>query len=253
MNKLYDEVKTALRRDIEREIYKSGEKIPSESQLTQSLGVSAITVRRALRDLVMEGLLIGKQGIGMFVADNRCVVRSLRSDFRDSMADQIRRAGLEPKITKLAISEVLGQKVILEILKVRSGSVLHCVEKLILADDRPISVERDYLPSRLASLNDDLASTYLIPLLISRGIRIDHIDYRVEGGSVSAEDASLLELAPGMPILKVHYTPIGAGAVPVATGMSISRADRFAYEFRVNVGLKAPKKSRARSKRRARM
>jgi GntR family transcriptional regulator len=253
MTKLYDDVKNVLRRDIERGTYRAGEKIPSESQLTRILGVSAITVRRALRDLVMEGLLIGKQGIGVFVVDNRCVVRSLRSDFRDSMADQIRRAGLQPRIAKLASSEVLGQKVILKNLEMRSGSVLHCVEKLILADDRPISVERDFLPSRLASLNEDLGSNYLIPLLIGRGIRIDHIDYRVEGGSVSAEDAPLLELTPGVPILKVHYTPIGAGAVPVATGMSISRADRFAYEFRVNVSLKAPKKARARKKGRAQM
>jgi GntR family transcriptional regulator len=201
----------------------------------------------------MEGLLIGKQGIGVFVADNRCVVRSLRPNFQDSVADEIRRAGLEPSIVMLARSEIRGPKEILDILKMRRGSALHCVEKLIVADDRPISVERDFLPNRLADLNENLGSNYLIPLLLNRGIRIEHIDYRVEGGSVSAEDAPLLELMAGMPILKIHYTPIGTGSVPVATGVSTSRADRFAYEFRVNINRKAPKKLFGRKGKRTQM
>lgn len=238
MTKLYDNVKMAIREDIHQGRYKTGEKIPSESELTRALGVSAITIRRALRDLVIEGLIIGKQGIGVFVADNRCIVRSLRSDFSSSLADEIRRAGLKPRIRLLSSSEVLGPREINAIMRIRRGGTLFCVEKLILADDRPVSIERDYLPARLSNLNEDLKSDYLIPLLFRRSVPLQHVDYRVEGGSVTAADAALLELSSGAPILKIFYTPIGATSAPAATGVSISRADRFAYDFRVNIGLR---------------
>lgn len=238
MARLYDNVKTAIRGDIQRGRYKTGERIPSESQLTRTLGVSAITIRRALRDLVIEGVLIGRQGLGVFVADNRCIVRSLRSDFRNSLADEIRRAGLEPRIHLLASADLRGPKSVTELLQVRPGSALFGVEKLILADERPVSIERDYLPARLSRLNNEITDDYLIPLLFRRDVRIAYVDYRVEGGPVSAPDAALLELSPGTPILKIFYTPIGPSGAPVATGMSVSRADRFSYEFRVNIGLK---------------
>ncbi len=238
MARLYDTVKTAIRDGIASGHYKTGEKIPSESQLTRALGVSAITVRRALRDLVIEGLLIGKQGLGVFVADNRCIVRSLRSDFRTTMAEEIRRAGLEPSVRLLSLSQLRGPADITEILQMRRGSTLHVAEKLILAGERPVSIERDYLPTRLAQFSADLTGDYLIPLLFRQGIALSHVDYRVEGGSASLVDAALLELSPGTPILKVVYTPMARDGVPAATGISISRADRFAYEFRVGIELK---------------
>ena len=74
---LYERVKSELRRRIAHGDYGPGHRVPSESELVEAFGVSTITVRRAIRELIAEGLLIGRQGLGVFVADNRRIVRDL--------------------------------------------------------------------------------------------------------------------------------------------------------------------------------
>lgn len=238
MAKLYETVKNLIRQQIASDVYSVGSKIPSESQLVQALNVSAITVRRALRDLVMEGLLEAHQGLGVFVADNRQIVRSLRSDFQTSLSQEIVRSGLKPSIKPLSAVNVTASSD--PILSKRANfppdTLLHRVEKLILADGRPISVERDFLPIELLdSCGEDIDKEYLVPLLIKKGVRVSFIDYRIEGGSASEIDAPLLDFKNGFPILKVQYVPMTSNGKPLAFGYSVSRADRIAYDFHVNV------------------
>ncbi len=68
---LFRRVRDDLRRQITSGSFAAGARIPSISELCSSHQVSAITVRRALSDLVTEGLLRGAQGRGMFVAEQR--------------------------------------------------------------------------------------------------------------------------------------------------------------------------------------
>jgi GntR family transcriptional regulator len=73
---LYKHVTRELRRRIDRGVYGRGDRIPSERALVKELRVSAITIRRAIRDLSFEGLLIRRQGLGVFVAQKPKIVRS---------------------------------------------------------------------------------------------------------------------------------------------------------------------------------
>ena len=66
---LYANVAEALRRRIVDGLYEAGHPIPTEGALVQEFGVSPITVRRALRELTFEGMLFGRQGLGVFVAE----------------------------------------------------------------------------------------------------------------------------------------------------------------------------------------
>ncbi len=54
---------------LEEKIYKYGEKLPNENELSQTLGISRTTLREAIRILTSEGILIVKRGRGTFVAD----------------------------------------------------------------------------------------------------------------------------------------------------------------------------------------
>ena len=68
---LYQQLMTRLKNDILAGVYPSGARIPSEQLLCETYGVSRVTVRKAMLDLVQEGLLVRKQGKGTFVADER--------------------------------------------------------------------------------------------------------------------------------------------------------------------------------------
>ena len=68
-------------------------------------------------------------------------------------------------------------------------------------------------------------------LLDAHGIRLDHIDYELEGTTATEAQASLLNVMTGFPLLVIRYTPIGLDGLPMLKGRTTSRADRFTYEF----------------------
>src|SRR5688572_21412574 len=145
---LYANVAEALRRRIVDGLYEAGHPIPTEGALVQEFGVSPITVRRALRELTFEGMLFGRQGLGVFVADRRRIVRVLSGDSRPSIGDEIRRAGLEPSIKELAWAQVREPDVARRLGLAAHASV-HRHDKLILADGEPVSIDVVYLPRDL--------------------------------------------------------------------------------------------------------
>ncbi len=65
---LYQQVKKYIQTQISRDTWKPDARIPSENELVRTLGVSRMTVNRALRELTLEGLLVRLQGVGTFVA-----------------------------------------------------------------------------------------------------------------------------------------------------------------------------------------
>ena len=83
---LYEQLKNAIKEDIQAQIYRPGDRMPSEAELEEKYQVSRITVRRAVKELCEEEILVRKQGKGTFVLS--CGVQS-RFDqlagFHDSM------------------------------------------------------------------------------------------------------------------------------------------------------------------------
>lgn len=229
---LYEDVKQELSRRVADGIYPPGTRIPSASQLTREFGVSTITVRRALRDLTVAGLLRGRQGLGVFVANAPRIVRSLGIDFRTSIGDEIRRAGAQPGVKQLSLSLVVPEARVAELLRVPRQTLVYRLEKLILADNEPAAFDTTYLPKSLGdALRSDLDREFVFPLLIAHGLTPDHIDFRIEAGAVSESQASLFGLPVGFPVLVVDYTPVRPDGTAILTGRSVSRADRFVYSF----------------------
>src|SRR5262245_1935181 len=85
---LYQKVAAEIRRRIRAGVYQPGARIATESELVREFRVSAITVRRAIHDLSVEGLLTSRQGLGIFVTDPRRIVRSLGARVNTSLAEE---------------------------------------------------------------------------------------------------------------------------------------------------------------------
>jgi GntR family transcriptional regulator len=238
---LYDVVARELRRRISVQVYRPGVRIPSERELAREFKVSGITIRRAIRDLSVEGLLVSRQGLGVFVTDTRRIVRSLGRGSRTSVAEEMRRAGVEPGIKELSWSMVAAEERIAGRLAVDPGTLLYRLEKIVLADAEPVGIDIAYLPRPLGeTMRHEVSAEFLFPILLARGVPVDHIDFQIEVSAVSPDQGPLLGLPVGFPLLVVRYTPIGANGAPILTGDAISRADRFVYEFCVHPALHRP-------------
>lgn len=229
---LYEEVSRELRVQIQGGVLEPGVKIPSHKTLGQQFGVSAITVRRAIRDLILEGLLLSRQGLGVFVRDRRRIVRSLGTASTTPFADEIRRAGVVPGIQQLSFSLVPARASTARRLGLDEGTYVYRHEKIILGDGQPLSRETTYLPREVGQfLEEELKESFVFSLLTLHGFKIDHIDFRINGVAASESDAQLFNLSVGFPLIVVHYVLLSPIGEPIAAGSIISRSDRMAFDF----------------------
>lgn len=229
---LYRTVSQTLRERVAGGVYEPGSRIPSVDELALEFGVSSITIRRAIRDLSLEGLLLGRQGLGVFVATKRRIVRSLTADHIAPIEEDVKRAGLDPGIRELDMTLVAadGEPALRALAS--TGRAFYRLERVLLADGEPVGLDTVWLPRRLGDrLKADLREHFIMPLLDAHGVAIDHVDYRFEAATATETQAGLLDVVTGFPLLVIRFTPIGVDGVPVMAGRTTTRADRFAYEF----------------------
>ncbi len=229
---LYRQVAAELRRRIDQGVYTAGARIPSESALVQDFGVSAITIRRAIMELMFEGVLYGRQGLGVFVADRRKIVRVLSGAAPGSMGDEIRRVGLVPSIRELSFERIQAGKELADCLSLRTGATVYRHKKLVFADDEPVALDTVFLKRSLADrLRGRLGSEFAFSLVSELGIELERTDFRFEGTAASEHQAEMLNLAPRAPLVVVHYVLYDTDHRPVIAGYTISRSDRMVFEL----------------------
>jgi DNA-binding GntR family transcriptional regulator len=228
---LYLDVARRLRRRVEKGSYPPGSKLPSLADLCAEFDVSAITVRNALRELMQERLVVGRQGLGVFVKPRAKIHRVLAGNSQRSIGEEIARAGYTARIEELSYVEIKADAELSEQLRVRSGARLFRHEKLTFADDEPVALHAvTMVPALARKLRADLGRYFLFPLLVEHGIATASMRCEFRAVGLGEREARLMELPPGYPMLQVRYTPIKADGAPALSGMTIARSDRFSFE-----------------------
>jgi len=116
---------------------KVGDAIPSERQLTVDLGVSRLTVRAALDDLVREGYLVRRRGSGTFVGEPKIAQELTMSSFTEDM----RRRGMSPASKTLDLRIIPAGAWLGRVLHVSPSEGVVVVKRLRLADRETMAIE----------------------------------------------------------------------------------------------------------------
>jgi GntR family transcriptional regulator len=241
---LYSDLVTALRSRIARALYTPGSRLPSLAALTKEFGVSAITVRRALRELTYEGLVQGHQGLGVFVRTKPRIHRVLAGDPDRTIGDEIGRAGFVPRLEEVDYSTIKANDDVAARFGIRPGTNIFCHQKLTFANDEPVALHVLHLRTALArKLRPELSKLFLFALLDKHRIKIANLKCEFSSTTLSAEHARLFHLPAGQPMMRVDYTAFGTDGHPLLLGLTICRPDRFVFE--VNL----PRRTKARSSR----
>jgi len=241
---LYNDLVMALRTRIARGTYAPDSRLPSLSALTTEFGVSAITVRRALRELTYEGLVEGHQGLGVFVKSKPRIHRVLAGDPDRSIGDEIGRAGFTPRLEEIDYAVVKVADDIAARLGVKPGTGIYRHQKLTFANEEPVALHVLHLRPALARiLRPELSKLFLFALLDRHHIVIDNLKCEFSSTALAAEHARLFQLPPGQPMMRVDYTAIDKQGKTLLLGQTICRPDRFVFE--VNL----PRQSKKRSPR----
>jgi GntR family transcriptional regulator len=225
---LYHRVYKQIAQEIERGALDPGDPLPSERWLCDELGVSRATVRRAIEELMADGL-VEPRGRGTVVSGaafveppNTLVSLSevgrarglaatahvLRSEIRPATIDEADAFGIAP------------------------GAELLELHRLRMLDGLLMSLDTNRVPLRFLPPVDglDFRTASLYEAIEGAGHLLAFADYELEARAASAEEGELLGLAPDAPVLYATTVTIGEDGRIVDLGTTIYRADRYRFQ-----------------------
>jgi len=228
---LYVQVRQKLLEELSN--MEPGEAIPTEAELEKRFAVSRITIRKAIEGLVSDGLLARRQGRGTFVQRSKL---THELDAITSWTEQLRALGYTPHTRDRAAEEILPPKRIAHLLKLVEGEQVIKLRRLRLANQEPITLMFNYLPSRLVPgfVEIPFTSESLYELLQQRyGLVAATATDTVETREASEDEAALLKIQPWSPVLCVTRLSFLDDGAPLEVAVAISRGDR--YQYRVSL------------------
>ncbi|KAF1712383.1 GntR family transcriptional regulator [Pseudoxanthomonas kalamensis DSM 18571] len=220
----YLRLRRALQNLIDAGILRPGQALPGERDLARLLGLSRVTIRKALAGLIESGQLNQRQGAGTFVAE-----RILRQFSRlTSFTDDLRARGLDPQVEFLERStgEVTPEEAMA--LNLSPGSGVVRLYRLRHVDGAPIAIERTLVPLDLLP-DPDTVATSLYEALDAHGNRPRRALQRLRAVALDAQAAGHLQLPEGSPGLLVERRAFLADGRVVESTRSFYRGD--AYDF----------------------
>ncbi|WP_397537567.1 GntR family transcriptional regulator [Rummeliibacillus pycnus] len=143
---LYLQVIDHLKADIEQGVYKENEKLPSEFELSKSLGVSRATLREALRLLEEENIIVRRHGVGTFVNPKPLFTSGIEQ--LSSISSMIEDAGMQPGTNYISSTEHLSNEEDIKRFQCDADESLITIERVRTADGEPVVYCVDQVPAK---------------------------------------------------------------------------------------------------------
>ena len=223
---LYVQIRESLRQEIEQKKLLPGQKLLSEDELASRYGVSRMTVRQGISDLIEEGILYRRHGVGTFVAQPQ-VVRDHTglSNFFESA----KLKGIEASM-RVLIADILPARLkVAKSLALMEGELALHIKTLRYADGIPVTIHDAYVPYKLFPqlLQEDLESKHLWDFMEKYGYRVKRAVQRLEAREADDEISQLLDIEVGSPILYKERTVYADDGTPVEFTHCYNRGDRY--------------------------
>lgn len=212
---LYSRVETILAGEIANGGLRVGDQLPTEDSLIARFGVSRITVRRAIQNLVTRGLVEIRRGKGTFVAAPKITqeLTELSGFVEDMQA-----------LGRKATARIIGKEIVTADATVASQLALTRGERVVrirrvrLADGIPLSFDETFLPLEIGKkiITNNLRVEPIFSLLERKyAIPLIEAEYKLDAVAAETEVATALRVKHGSPIFRIERTSYSTGARPV--------------------------------------
>jgi GntR family transcriptional regulator len=224
---LYLQLKRWIEDAVHRGDINPGDALPSERDLAAKVDVSRVTVRKAVLQLVKDGVLVQRHGSGTFVAPQQNRVEQSLSQLT-SFAEDMARRGMEVRSVWLDRGLYHPSPEETVVLGLSPSDQVARVARLRISGETPLAIERAALSA--AILPDPGAiGTSLYAHLDRKGNRPVRAIQRIRAVSVNADDAKLLDVAEGAAVLHIERTSYLASGRVIEFTRSVYRGDTYDF------------------------
>jgi GntR family transcriptional regulator len=234
---LWFQLREALLREIRDRGMKTGDRLPTESEIERSYGVSRATIRQALAELEAEGVVRRVQGLGTFVASPK--IRHVPR--LQSFSELARSQGFAPSHRMLSSALVTAPEDVAADLGVDHGAQARHLMRLLLADGRVVGLADTWLPHDLIAGSEDLfeegrldqGSLYELLQRPPVSLVLHRAEETISASVADTSLATQLECDPGEPVLVVKRISWAPDDRVVESTRLLFVSER--YEYRVSM------------------
>lgn len=229
----YMQLVNIIKHQIASGVFRSGDQLPSESQLCSRYQVSPMTVRRAINILIDQKIATATQGRGTFVSSMKLgsAVFYLK-DLQDFFMDEKTTV----KITEARI--VVANKRIMQKLGVQTNESVIFIRRLLLKGNEPFFYHKEYLiydPTR-PIVESELEVTSLRGLFSGSGSsELKKGELSIEATVITKEETQMLETEEGFPAFRIEHIFYDFAEKPVSWGWFICRGDKLRFTTTVGI------------------
>lgn len=227
---LYKQLKEIIKTKINTGEYTENEQIPTEPEIIERYGVSRITVRKAIEELVTEGYLVKKQGKGTFVSSHK-VFRKFEETGVSGFSELCRTNSFEASSIVLQEQIIPANEELANKLAIEKGADVLYIQRKRMANGVPILLENNYFSlDRFGFLQGEDLRGSLYAILRDRDIQpINSGETTLE--IVTADDviAKAINVSIGTPFFYMQTVIKDQNMVPIHFGKQFYLGDAYIF------------------------
>jgi len=239
----YQQVADLLRSRIEEGVYPPDQPLPSEPQLSTELGVSRVTINRAMGVLRSAGIVRVRRGFGTFIRAVPRVTRDAKKRYAarnqgTGAGDvEMRELGLTPRTEYTEIGQVAAPDEVASVFGIDEGAAVLVRRRRLFANDEPTQLADSYIPWDIAEgtvlLNKDVGRGGSYTRLAELGHGPVRFTEEVTVRASTDDEAHVLELDGGQPVIYISHIAWDAHdrAVEVALHVMPGNLWRLRYDW----------------------
>jgi len=235
----YLQLHAHLVESIESGAWPAGRALPSERDLAAALGLSRMTVRRAIEEAVRDGLVEQRRGSGTYVRSRRL---EQTIDRVIGFSDEARLLGFRPGSRLLEIANVGADPEVAAALGCPEGTSVRRISRVRTADDAPLALQVAYLRPSMHDLGaDDLErhQSLYTAIEVRFGVAPQRARQTITARLPSRHERRLLDIGRFDPVLALERVTFDTDDAPFEYVRSAYRGDRYALAL----DLRAPDRS----------
>ncbi|KPL96663.1 MULTISPECIES: GntR family transcriptional regulator [Vibrio] len=221
---LYLKIADSVKLATEQQMLKGGDFIPTEREFSDKLGVSRITVRKALDILDKEGVIVRSRGLGTMISETV----EYSSKEATGFSQQVVLKGKKPDTLWIKKDVIACSSEIAKMLKIAENDQVFLLKRVRYIDEQAVSIEESYVPAHLIHDPDEIQLS-LYDYFRSQDISPTKTQSRVSAKMPTEEFLEKLNIDETVPVLLIEQTAYDKKGVPIEYSINRCRGDMYVF------------------------